>query len=105
MTAATLERGRAAYGLVQLGRADVMAKLLGARLVLQAALTLLASPAADRAGRRSLHELGGAVDVLHASSMVGLAIWSSRRRREAIHQAVAAGVFAAAEVLVARADH
>lgn len=103
MTPETLERGRAAYGLVQLGRSGVLAKLLGARLVLQAALTLLAAPAGDRSAQRALHELGAAVDALHAASMVGLAIWSSRRRREAIQQAVAAGAFVTAEVLVARA--
>ncbi|MGN6754485.1 MAG: hypothetical protein ACTHJJ_18250 [Intrasporangium sp.] len=99
--AVPLEVTRGAYGLVQLGRPGTLPKLLGARLVLQGAVTLLASDA-DRSGRRALHELGGAVDTLHSASMLGLAICSRSRRREGIQQAAAAGAFAAAEVVVAR---
>jgi hypothetical protein len=99
---AALEGARAAYGLVQLARPGVMAKVLGARLVLQAAVTVLATSHADERTRRLVHEIGVAVDALHSTSMVGLAVWSSRRRGEGIHQAVVAGAFAAAEAVVAR---
>jgi hypothetical protein len=86
---------------VLLARPGVLPKLLGARLLLQAAVTLLASDA-DRSGRRALHQLGGVVDALHSGSMVGLAIWSSRRRREGTEQALVAAGFAGGEALVVR---
>jgi hypothetical protein len=86
---------------VQLGRPGVLPKLLGARLVLQSAVTLLAS-GADPSGRRALHGLGGVVDALHCVSMVGLAICSGQRRREGVQQALAAGGFAGAEALLVR---
>lgn len=99
--AVPLEVTRAAYGLVQLGRPGILPKLLGARLVLQAAVTLLAADAGP-SGRRALHELGAVVDTLHSASMIGLALCSRSRRREGIEQALAAGGFAAAEVVVVR---
>lgn len=102
MTGAALEGGRAAYGLVLLGRPGVLPKILGARLVLQAAATLFASAGADRTTRRALHEVGAGVDALHATSMVGLALCSARRRREASRQALAATALAAGGALVAR---
>ncbi len=101
MTGATLEGGRASYGLVLLGRPGALPKLLGARLVLQAAATLFASSEADRPTRRALHEVGAGVDALHAASMVGLALCSSRRRHEASRQALTATAFAAGGALVA----
>lgn len=101
MRSGPLEGGRAAYGLVLLWRPGMLPKLLGARLVLQGAVTLLASDA-DRSGRRALHELGAVVDALHSVSMVGLAILSSRRRREGTEQALVAAGFAAGEALVVR---
>jgi hypothetical protein len=101
-TSGALEGARAAYGFVQLGRSGGMAKLLGARLALQAAVTLLGVSGNDRHARQSLHQVGGVVDGLHAASMIGLAAVSRRHRSEAVHQALAAGGFAAAEFIVSR---
>ena len=61
MTGRTLEGVRAAYGLVQLGRPGVLPKLLGARLLLQAGVTLLATPAPAIAEPTSVTIVGDSV--------------------------------------------
>lgn len=96
--AVALEGGRAAYGLVQLGRPDLVARILGARLLVQAIGTGLAADRLDRHARGGLHALGGAVDVLHGTSMLGLALLSRRRRGWALRQAAGAAVLASAEL-------
>ena len=88
-----LEGARTAYGLSLLTRPGAMNKALGGRMVLQGGATLWADDELAHAG-------GGLVDVLHAVSMVGLAAVSSTRRREALHAALTATGFAAAEALV-----
>jgi len=61
-------------------------QVLGARQLFQAVLTL-------RRGSTAAHEVGGLVDLLHAGSMIGLAVVDSRRRRGALVQAgVATGL-------------
>lgn len=76
-------------GAVPDRRALLVIRILGARHLVQAALTLQAGPSA--------HRLGGSVDVVHAASMVLLAAVDSRRRTPAIVSASIAVVLAAAE--------
>lgn len=101
-----LEALRALYGLVELAAPDavtaallgrapdhrmrVVIRILGARHVAQAALTLAAP--------RAMHRVGGVVDLLHAGSMVGLAVLDPRRRRAAALNAVIATLFGAGEL-------
>ena len=69
--------------------AVAVARVLGARQLLQAVVTVVA-PAGPVAG------VGAAVDALHAGTGVGLAAVSPRWRRIALVDAVLAGAFAAA---------
>ncbi|WP_162802996.1 hypothetical protein [Ornithinimicrobium avium] len=99
--ASALEGGRGAYGLVQLGRPDLVGRILGARLLVQAVGTALAADRLHRHARGGLHALGGAVDVLHGTSMLGLALVCRRRRGWALRQAAGAAVLAAGELALA----
>lgn len=98
-----LEGARAAYGLSLLRRHSAMDRLLGARLLLQGGGTVWSG------GEAVVHGCGGAVDGLHAASMVGLAAVSRRRRHEALRAARSATGLAVAEALVcaltARTSH
>ena len=69
--------------------AVVVARVLGARQLLQSALTAAAPTG-------SLLGVGAAVDALHAGTDVGLAAVSPRWRRIALIDAVLAATFAAA---------
>jgi hypothetical protein len=100
-----LELVRAAYGMCELlapdyvsgrllgevpdGRTRVVIRILGARHLVQAVLTV-------RAGRAA-HLVGGSVDTVHAASMVVLAALDSRYRKSAGVNAALALVFAAGE--------
>lgn len=105
-----LEGARAAYGLVELvapglliqavlheqsdSRDRAVARVLGARHVLQAGATLaVGSPVA--------HAAGSVVDLLHALSMYGLAGLDRRRRRAALGSALVATSAAVLELTVA----
>ena len=104
-----LEPLRACYGVCQLVRPEFIAtrilghpldgtsttvvRILGARHLLQSAVIALSPPSA------ALHRGGAMVDLLHASSMVMLALVDRQRRRAALADAVVAGAFAAAELL------
>lgn len=68
--------------------AVVVARVLGARQLLQAALTAAAPTG-------SLLSAGAAVDAVHAGTNVGLAAMSPRWRRIALIDAVIAATFAA----------
>ncbi|KAA0016346.1 hypothetical protein [Antrihabitans cavernicola] len=71
------------------GRDNLVARILGARQLVQAAAT----------GRQSSHRLrvaSTAVDIIHAASMAGLAAIDEPRRRPALADAVVASGFAAA---------
>ena len=101
-----LETLRAIYGLLELTSPNVVAgtvlgkapderlrttvRILGARHIVQALLTV--------ASRGRLHRVGGVVDLVHAASMLGLAAVDARRRRVAIVSAAIATLFAAAEL-------
>ncbi len=101
-----LEVVRGLYGLCLLiaprlvaesvGRASVsqseatVIRVLGGRHLMQALLTL-------RTQRSGVHDLAGAVDVLHALSMIGVGIFSSANRREALADAAVASTFAVLE--------
>jgi hypothetical protein len=100
-----LEVVRAAYGMCELiapdfvsvrllgeapdGRARAVVRILGARHLVQAALTAHAG----RTGRR----LGGSVDAVHAASMLVLAALDGSHRRSAAANAALALAFAAGE--------
>ena len=101
---------RGAYGLALLGvpgllirlaggpgdvRSRGAARLLGARQLVQAALTAPEPSAMTLA-------LGVEADLAHALSMLGLAVLDQRRRRPGYTDAVGATAFAAAGVLVIR---
>lgn len=66
-------------------------RILGARHLVQAAITL-----PDRT--RWLRPLGGFVDLLHALSMLGVAIVAGAHRRAALCDAAVATAFAASEL-------
>ncbi len=105
-----LELARAAYGLAQLVVPDRMAgealtprvrlvvRVLGARHLLQAALTWAAVSGGHS---RRPHDVGGAVDLLHAGTMVGLSLTRSPVRRLAAVDAMCAGTWSLAELLTA----
>ena len=100
-----LELVRAAYGMCELlapdyvsglllgempdGRTRVVIRILGARHLVQAVLTVR--------GGRTAHLVGGSVDAVHAASMAGVAVLDSRHRRSAGVSAALALVFAAGE--------
>ena len=101
---------RAAYGLVELAvprqvgrvmglqldrRAELAARVLGARQLAQAGASGWAPTAA-------LLALGAEVDLLHAASMIGVAALDRRRRRAALTSATTALGFAVAGTLAAR---
>ncbi|MGN5732424.1 hypothetical protein [Arthrobacter psychrochitiniphilus] len=104
-----LEALRAGYGLCQAlkpnfiaakilrhrldGRATIFVRFLGGRHLLQAAIIFLAP--------RSpwLHRTGAVVDLIHASTMLILALTDARRRKAALADAAAAVLFATAELL------
>lgn len=104
-----LEPLRAGYGLCQLvkpdliatkilghrldGRAITVVRILGARHLLQGAVIALA-PRSD-----FLRRGGAVVDLLHASTMVILALTDGRRRKAALADAAVACLFATAELL------
>lgn len=104
-----LEAVRALYGAVELvepalvGRAvlghepdDVVqgtARVLGARHLVQATVTGLTGGA--------LHRAGGVVDLLHAATMVLVAVTDAKRRRPAVFSASVALTFAVAEFVAA----
>jgi hypothetical protein len=79
-------------------RAQWTARVLGARHLTQAALTVGAGPGSQR-------RLGvsAAVDLVHASSMAGLAAASPRLRRTALTDALLETALAAAGLVLARA--
>lgn len=101
-----LEVLRVLYGLLELAKPDIVAgaaldkspdkrlrvvlRILGARHVLQGAVTM--------ARPRSMHPLGGAVDLLHCTTMLVLAVADRRRRRAATLDAAVAALFAAGEL-------
>lgn len=101
-----LEIVRALYGVLELRSPDVVAgtalgkepdqrlrvtiRILGARHIAQALLTVLS--------RGRLHRAGGVVDLIHASTMLGLAAVDRRRRRAAVTNAAIAILFAAGEL-------
>lgn len=70
-------------------------RVLGVRQIVQGAATA----AAGSAGAR---RIGAVVDVLHAASMVLLAVLDPGRRRAALVQAATAGCFAAIGAAAAR---
>lgn len=102
-----LELIRAAFGISQLvapallvrrvldtsvtGGVLVVARILGARHPAQALVTM-------PEGRHWLRPLGGAVDAVHALSMVGVALVHSDHRRVALTDAAVAGAFALLEL-------
>ncbi|UIK89822.1 hypothetical protein [Arthrobacter polaris] len=104
-----LEPLRAGYGLCQVlqpnfiatqllryrldGRATIFIRVLGARHLLQSAVICLAPRSA------CLHRTGAAVDLIHASTMLILALTDARRRKVALVDAAAAALFAIAELL------
>ncbi|GAB3806254.1 hypothetical protein GCM10028798_28940 [Humibacter antri] len=65
-------------------------RVLGVRQIIQG---ILLSPTQSRVA----HRIGGVVDILHASSMVVVAIISRERRRAAIIDGAIAACFAVAE--------
>lgn len=74
-----------AVARVELGRRpDALSRwalqVLGARQLLQSVLTL-------RSASTAAHRVGGLVDLLHAASMIVLAVADPRRRRGALVQA------------------
>ncbi len=101
-----LEIVRALYGMLELRSPEVVAgaalgkepderlrvtiRILGARHIAQALLTVIT--------RGRLHRAGGVVDLLHASTMLGLAVVDRRRRRAALTSAAIATLFAAGEL-------
>lgn len=104
-----LESLRACYGVCQLVKPEFIAtmilghsldrrsttvvRVLGARQLLQSAVISLSPPS------EALRRGASMVDVLHASSMVLLALVDRQRRRAALADAAVAGAFAAAELL------
>ncbi len=70
-------------------RARTVARVLGARELLQAELTC-------RYPTRAVRRLGVGVDSVHAASMVALAVLDPARRRLATHNAVSAAALALA---------
>ena len=73
-----------------------MARVLGARHLLQAVVTTGAGPSAESLG------LGAAIDIVHATSMAGLAMADRRVRRATLTDALIEIAFAAAGLSAAR---
>jgi hypothetical protein len=71
-------------------RTRAVARVLGARHLLQAAVTTGAGPSAESLG------LGAAIDIAHAASMAGLAVADRRVRRVTLTDALIEIAFAAA---------
>ena len=71
-------------------RTRAVARVLGARHLLQAAVTTGAGPSAESLG------LGAAIDIVHATSMAGLAMADRRVRRATLTDALIEIAFAAA---------
>lgn len=84
----TVERLLLGSGLDARGRKGI--RVLGARHVLQAAVTAR--------GSASVHHVGGSVDVAHALTMLALAAFDPPRRRVALLNAAIALAFAAEEL-------
>jgi hypothetical protein len=97
-----LEVVRAAYGVWLLTRPKTLDKVLAVRHLAQAGGTLLVARDADHELRGLTHGLGAGVDTLHSLSMLGFAACSPSHRREALHSALVAAGFGAAETLAAR---
>lgn len=107
-----LEAVRGGYGAVQLARPRLVAdrllaapldrrgrgvaRVLGARQVVQAL-------ASGRSPSYPVLALGVEVDLLHAASMLAVALADRRRRRPALTDALIAGSFAFGGALAARA--
>jgi len=93
------ELGRAGRAATFLGahpsdrRARAVVRVLGARHLVQAAMTLNADPVG--------HLVGGTVDLTHSASMVLVASLDRRRRRGAAASAAIALAFGIAELVVA----
>ena len=81
-------------------RIQLTARVLGTRHVIQAALTAGAGTGLPGAGRPGA---SAAVDLVHASSMAGLAAASPRLRRTALTDALLETALAAAGLVTARA--
>jgi hypothetical protein len=78
-----------------------VARLLGARHLVQAAVTAGSGPSAESLG------IGAAIDITHAASMAGLAVVDRRVRRATLTDALIEIAFAAAglsSALPSRAD-
>lgn len=73
----------------------MVVRILGVRECAQALLTM--TPRLS-----GLRPLGGVVDIVHALSMVGIAIFVPRHRRAALASATAAGSFALLELWARR---
>ncbi|GAA4266635.1 hypothetical protein [Frondihabitans peucedani] len=102
-----LEILRAAFGLAELlfpdqvaehilghpadPRERVFIRILGGRHLTQAAILLILS-------RRTAHRLGGVVDLIHAGTMVAVAVTDPRRKVAGTVNATVAVVFAAGEL-------
>ncbi len=71
-----------------------VARLLGARHLVQAALTAGSGPSAESLG------IGAAIDITHAASMAGLAMADRRVRRVTLTDALIETAFAAAGAAV-----
>jgi len=102
-----LELTRAMYGVTEicaprwgigmlLGRAPdrkmaAVIRVLGARHLVQALMT--------RGKGRTAHRIGGTIDLLHAVSMVGIAVHYKKHRPPALLSAAIALVFGVGELL------
>ena len=80
-------------------RVRLTARVLGARHLIQAALTAGAGPSSGAGGLAA----GAAVDLMHAASMAGLAAVSRPLRCTALTDAVLETALAAAGLAIARA--
>lgn len=76
-------------------RGQRVLRVLGARQVAQAVIT-------GRTPTRAVLLLGAEVDVAHAASMIGLAVFERRYRRAALGDAAIAAAFAVAGAVAAR---
>jgi hypothetical protein len=77
-------------------RARTVARVLGVRQLLQAAVSEAAlAPGTGSQDRAVLLGLGAAVDALHAASMLGLAVVDAPRRRAGLADGLIALAFAA----------
>lgn len=76
-------------------KARLVARVLGARHCLQAVLV-------GSARARSVHELAVAVDLLHALSMEGMAVFDHANRRAEVLDGGVATAFAGAQIVALR---